>query len=73
MEKLLRSANGTLGNAVDLILKEFLMEIDSVCRMLEDPNPTSELPVRLEGKMYKSRYLSNVLGNEIVELKSNRE
>ncbi len=73
MEKLLLSANGSLGNDVVVILKEFLMEIDSVCKILSERDLATEIPVQLEGKMYKARYLSNVLGSETAELRRNRK
>ncbi len=74
MEKLLSSADGSLENAVVLILKEFLMEVDSVHRILDEnssfPGLTTDVMARVEGKTYKARYLSNVLGNEISELRN---
>ena len=73
MEKLLSSADGSLENAVVLILKEFLMEVDSVRRILDEnsscPRLTTDVMARVEGKTYKARYLSNVLGNEISDLR----
>lgn len=73
MEKLLHAAKGSLKSAVVLTLKEFLMEVDSICRILEEQAPIPSSPAavsaRVEGKMYKVRYLSNMLGNEIAEIK----